>query len=117
MKLKYAIKFVADMDRAVAFHRDVLKLDLAFQTPEWSEFDTGQTRLALHPASEGYPPGSVQLAFASEDLDGFYDARQANAVAFVMPPTELPGRRVARILDCEGAEVSVADDPGSKVRA
>ena len=107
MRLKYAIKCVADMERAVAFHRDILKLPLAFQAPDWSEFDTGETRLALHIASEGYPAGSVQLAFASPDLDAFYGAREANGVTFVMPPTELPGRRVARFLDSEGAEVSV----------
>jgi len=34
MRLKYAIKFVADMERAVAFHRDILKLPLAFQAPD-----------------------------------------------------------------------------------
>ena len=52
MKLAYAIKFVADMDRAVAFHRDVLGLMLKFQSPGWSEFLTGETTLAL--ALQGY---------------------------------------------------------------
>ena len=28
MKLSYAIKYVEDMDRAIAFHRDVLGLEL-----------------------------------------------------------------------------------------
>ena len=35
----YAIKFVADMDRAVAFYRDTFGLTLRFSTPFWSEFD------------------------------------------------------------------------------
>src|SRR5678816_3678782 len=48
MRLSYAIKYVADMARAIAFHRDVLGLPLKFQSPEWSEFATGQTTLALH---------------------------------------------------------------------
>ena len=30
MKLSYAIKYVADMDRAIAFHRYVLGLELKF---------------------------------------------------------------------------------------
>ena len=40
-RLTYVMKFVADMNRAVAFHRDVLGLSLKFQSPGWSEFDTG----------------------------------------------------------------------------
>ena len=33
MKLTYVIKFVGDMDRAVAFHRDPLGLPLIFTSP------------------------------------------------------------------------------------
>jgi len=107
MRLKYAMKFVADMDKAVAFHRDVLGVTLRFQSPGWSKFDTGETTLALHPASEGYPAGSVQLSFGSDDLEAFYAARAANGVTFTLPPTPLHGTTIARFLDCEGAEVSV----------
>ena len=48
--LSYVMKFVADMDRVVAFCRDVLGLPLKFQSPGWSEFLTGETTLALHAA-------------------------------------------------------------------
>ena len=50
-QLRYAIKFVADMDKAVKFHRDVLGLKVKFESPGWSEFATGETTLALHPAA------------------------------------------------------------------
>jgi catechol 2,3-dioxygenase-like lactoylglutathione lyase family enzyme len=56
-KLSYIIKFVADMDRAVTFYRDSVGLPLKFQSPEWSEFSTGETVLALHQASEKNPAG------------------------------------------------------------
>jgi len=59
MKLSYVIKFVADMNRAVKFYRDVLGLDLKFESPGWSEFATGETTLALHPASEKIPRGPL----------------------------------------------------------
>ena len=107
MKMTYAIKFVADLDKAVAFHRDVLGLKLRFQSPGWTEFDTGETTLALHPASDGYPPGSVQLSFGTTDVDGFYSAREKNGVTFTMPPTALHGTTMSRFLDCEGAETSL----------
>ena len=107
MKLKYAIKFVADMDKAVAFHCGVLGLKLRFQSPEWSELETGETTLALHPSSKDYPPGSIQLSFAADDLAAFYAAREENSVRFTMAPTPLHGTTMARFLDCEGAETSV----------
>ena len=61
MKLSYAIKYVADMDRAIAFHRDVLGLELKFQSPFWTEFATGETTLALHPAMDEHKPGDRHL--------------------------------------------------------
>ena len=61
-KLAYAILFVSDMDRAVTFYRDTLGLPLKFQSPGWSEFVTGKTTLALHPASAENPAGQVARA-------------------------------------------------------
>jgi predicted enzyme related to lactoylglutathione lyase len=107
MRLSYAIKYVADMDKAVAFHRDKLGLTLKFASPFWTEFDTGATTLALHAASAEHPAGSVQLGFASEDLAGFYERREANGITFTQPPTPMHGSNIARFLDSEGAETSL----------
>lgn len=71
MKLTYVIKFVGDMDRAVAFHRDTLGLPLKFASPHWSEFATGETTLALHPASEKNPAGTIELGIGVPDLQKF----------------------------------------------
>ena len=107
MRLTYTIKYVADMERAVAFYRDTLGLPFSFQSPFWSEFATGETKLALHPASERNPAGSVQLGFGTEDLAGLYDAREANGLAFTLPPTPQHGAPIGRFLDCEGVECSI----------
>ena len=108
MRFTYAIKYVADMDKAVAFHRDTLGLTLAFQSPFWTEFATGETRLALHPVTETQKAGSVQLGFAAEDLDAFYAARDAAGLTFTMPPTPTHGTMLARFLDSEGAETGLS---------
>ena len=108
MRLNYAIKFVSDMDAAVAFYRDRLGLAPTFQSPFWSEFDTGETKLALHPASEENPPGSVQLGLGTEDLDNFYAAGQAQGLMFTSAPTDMHGTRIARFRDLDGAEISVS---------
>ena len=48
MRVSYAIVFVSDMKRSVAFYRDVIGLPLKFDSPEWSEFATDGATLALH---------------------------------------------------------------------
>jgi lactoylglutathione lyase len=67
--LTYVIKFVENMDKAVQFHVDQLDLKLRFQSPEWSEFDTGATTLALHIASAENPAGTCQLGLGVPDIE------------------------------------------------
>ena len=108
MRLNYAIKFVSDMDKAVAFYRDTLGLEPKFQSPFWSEFDTGETTLALHPASDDNPAGSVQLGPGSENLARFYERRDQLGIEFTQPPTDMHGTEIARFRDVDGAEVSIS---------
>jgi catechol 2,3-dioxygenase-like lactoylglutathione lyase family enzyme len=108
MKLSYAIKYVEDMDRAIAFHRDVLGLELKFQSPFWSEFATGDTTLALHPAMDEHKAGSVQLGFAADSLGEFYARREELGLLFTQAPTEMHGMHIARLRDVDGAETSVS---------
>jgi catechol 2,3-dioxygenase-like lactoylglutathione lyase family enzyme len=108
MQLTYAIKYVDDMDRAVAFYRDKLGLEPTFQSPFWSEFATGETKLALHPASEQNKAGSVELGFAVDDVRDFHARRDELGIEFSEPPREEHGVRLARFRDSEGAEVSVS---------
>jgi catechol 2,3-dioxygenase-like lactoylglutathione lyase family enzyme len=108
MRLNYAIKFVADMDKAIAFYRDTLGLELKFASPFWTEFATGETTLALHPASDENPAGSVQLGFGTDDLPGFYARRNELGMTFTQPPTEMHGTQIARFRDIDGAEISTS---------
>jgi predicted enzyme related to lactoylglutathione lyase len=108
LTLKYAIQFVADMDQAVAFFRDTLGLTLSFQTPYWSEFASGSTKLALHPASPKNPAGKVQLGFSVPDLQSFFVRASASGLVFTQPPTQEEGALLARFLDPQGQEISIS---------
>jgi len=108
--LTYAIKFVADMEAAVRFHTAQLGLRLRFQSPEWSEFDTGATTLALHQASPAHPAGTCQLGFRVDALDAFFAERTRQRVAVVSSPTTLHGQRIAKLRDPDGAEFSVSGE-------
>lgn len=109
-KLTYVIEFVGDMDRAVKFYRDVMGLSLKFQSPGWSEFETGETKFGLHPASDKNPTGKLELGFNAQNLQQFYDEMRARGVTFSMPPKKQDfGGMLAQFVDSEGAHVSVSD--------
>jgi len=108
MKLAYAIKYVADMNRAVKFYRDVLGLQLKFESPEWSEFATGEITLALHPATAKHSAGAVEVAFTVTDIQNSYQDLSAKGVRFTMPPTKQDfGGVLAQFVDSEGGYCSV----------
>lgn len=112
--LSYAIKFVDDMSQAVLFHVERIGLKLRFQSPEWSEFDTGSTTLALHASSPEHPAGTCQLGFRVDDLDAFHEQAVAAGVRVVDPPRPLHGQRIAKYLDGEDVEFSVSGAPVEK---
>jgi len=108
MRLAYAIHFVADMDRAVAFYRETIGLPLKFSSPEWSEFATGPTTLALHPASKENPAGTTHLGLHADDITGTHDALASNGVRFTRDPTPQHGITLAEFVDPDGARVSLS---------
>lgn len=62
--------FVSDMDRAVAFYRDVLELELGHRSgDEWSQLGAGSIQLGLHGAGAGPVRPGGTLAFTVLDLD------------------------------------------------
>jgi len=108
LKLASVMEFVADMGKAVAFYRDTLGLKLRFESPQWSEFETGDTTLALHPASPQNPAGRVELGFNAEDIHAAHNALAGKGVKFVMPPAKQEfGGVLARFLDCEGTRATL----------
>jgi hypothetical protein len=84
-------------------------LPLKFALPHWSEFATDETTLALHPASEKNPAGTVELGVGVPDLQKFYEEMSARGVIFSVPPTKQDfGGMPARFPDSEGRATSVA---------
>ena len=108
ISLGYAIHFVADMERAVAFYRDTVGLALTFSSPEWTEFATGTTTLALHPASAENPAGTTHLGLHTDDVAAVHRGLTAAGVQFTRPPTPQHGITLAEFVDSEGARVSLS---------
>src|SRR4051812_5828785 len=102
MKLSYAIVFVSDMKRSVAFYRDVFGIALRFESPEWTEFATEGATLALHKgdraalAAEGNPAGQCKPGLKVSDLDAFHKRMQDNRVPCLQAPKDVHGVRIAQ---------------------
>jgi lactoylglutathione lyase len=118
-KIDYAMVNVSDMGRSIAFYRDTLGFALRFETPGWSEFETGTTTLALHlaPASADQlhgrsrpAAGTCSLGFSVTDLDAIHAQLQSRGARFVMPPMDQPaeGIRLAVCIDPDGLAISFA---------
>ncbi|MEA2203925.1 MAG: hypothetical protein QOE77_701 [Blastocatellia bacterium] len=120
MQMGYVMVVVSDMKRSVEFYRDTLGIPLKFESPEWTEFVTGTTTLALHGGgvpqehsgapSGGKAAGSASIGFNVEDLDKTFEELSGKGVRFVMPPTDQPenGIKLAVALDPDGAGISFA---------
>ncbi len=109
-KLDYAIVFVADMSKAVAFYRDVLGLPLRFESPHWTEFANDGSTLALHPASADSPAGTAQLGFHVDNLDQWHQKLAAAGVRCLSEPrTEEYNLRQAVYCDADGLRFTLAE--------
>jgi lactoylglutathione lyase len=117
MPLKYAIVFVSDMSRAIAFYRDVLGLALRFETSDWTEFETGPTTLALHLSTapaDGCDPRETRAGLARPglsvpNLEEFHARMLAMNVRCIQEPREVFGARVAAYVDPDGLVIAVSE--------
>jgi lactoylglutathione lyase len=116
MKLNYAIIFVSDMNRSVAFYRDVVGLPLKFDSPHWSEFATEGATIALHMSSapdgqradpNAIPAGHCRPGLSVPDIDAFHAKMLAAKVVCIEPPHDVHGSRIAQYLDPDGLSISI----------
>ena len=120
-QVDYLIVMVSDVARSVCFYRDTLGLSLKFESPDWSEFQTGTTTLALHGGgkrrsgsqepSEGMSAGTCSIGFNADNLDSAYEGLKSKGVVFAMPPTSRKdeGIRLSVCFDPDGLPISIAE--------
>lgn len=114
-RLAYAILFVSDLDRSVAFYRDAIGLPFRFQAEEYAEFATAGAKFGLFPRSAlpkligveapggaaPWPQGEV--AFLCDDVDAEHERLAAAGVEVLAPPTDRPwGERTLHVADPDG---------------
>ena len=119
-QIDYTMIIVSDMKRSVAFYRDTLGIPLKFESPEWTEFATGATTLALHgggvtreyhdTGDQSKTAGACSIGFNVDDVDQTYEEMKSKGMTFVMPPTQREGEgiKLAVGLDPNGLPISFA---------
>lgn len=98
------VVLVRDLDRALRFYRDLLGLTIEDESEEWVFFCQG---IGLMVSPEPIPEDAINLnavtvSLAVDDVDAAYDELVKKGVAFLVPPTDAGGARVASFRDSEG---------------
>jgi lactoylglutathione lyase len=120
VRLGYAILFVSDLERSVAFYRDVIGVPFRFANESYAEFATEGAKFALYarghlaeligtsaPAGKApWPQGEV--AFFVADVDAEHERLSAAGVSVLAPPTDRPwGERTLHVADPDGNVVEL----------
>lgn len=118
-RVSYVIVFASDMKRSVAFYRDVLELQLRFESPKWSEFATEGTVLALHaaahthydpPGMRSMPAGHCHPGFEVDDIEAFHRRMEEhNVFCLCEPAMQEFGAKLAVYADPDGLPISVSE--------
>lgn len=116
----YVILYVDDLERSIAFYRDVVGLSFKLSGAGYAEFATGGTKFGLYErarlpdligneAPDGEPRGEV--AFLVEDVDAEADRlREASATILSGPVDRAWGHRTVHALDPDGHVVEFAQE-------
>ena len=124
MKLGYAILYVKDVPRSVAFYEDAFGLSRRFvhEAGMYAEMDTGATVLSFAAnglAKSNLPcgfrenspsdvPAGFEIAFTTDDVPAAYHrAISAGATAIAAPTTKPWGQIVAFVRDKDGIVVEL----------
>jgi len=107
---------VRDFGRAASFYRGPMRFRVAEEAPHWVEFDTGETRLAVHhrPNGEDHPRHAEQpiaLVFATGDLTEWCEAMRRRGLHFVTAPVMEEFGVYAEAADPDGRIVVFREPP------
>lgn len=102
---------VTDLDRAVAFYRDRLDLNLTGEHQGFAFFDGGGVSLALSrqlSESLGAAPGAVEVVFSVAHVREAFTALVARGVEFDVEPRAVAGPMwAANFQDPDGHRLSI----------
>ncbi len=128
MKFHTVGLFVTEMDKMVAFYRDVMGLNTDWSGAPNAELSGGDMRLIMFSRADfeamtgrvyGYPAplnGTVELAFEADtfaDVDVAYARVTAAGAQPIFPPATMPwGQRTSYVADPDGNLIEIGSFGG-----
>jgi len=110
-RLGLVMLIVSDMSRSVAFYRDVLGLEVEYESEAWSQVEAGGVSIGLHHAVEGVPlnpAGGAELSFYVDDASAAVAAvRERGAEIAQEPKQEEFGGVLAVVKDPDGYPIQL----------
>jgi predicted enzyme related to lactoylglutathione lyase len=108
LALGTAIVNTREIAAAKSFYHHVMGLRVSQDSPYWTEFDTGPTRLALHPRASRQRPYARPLAFgfAIPGLIDWAEKARARGLRFATVPRDEDWGLFSDAVDPDGNEVT-----------
>jgi catechol 2,3-dioxygenase-like lactoylglutathione lyase family enzyme len=106
---------VQEMERSIAFYRDILGLALWPDSGAYAAFEVGQATILLSEAHweilGARPSAGILLALNVKDLDAARGILIERGVSIVTGPIVVAGARVLRLQDPDGHLLSLVEAP------
>jgi catechol 2,3-dioxygenase-like lactoylglutathione lyase family enzyme len=99
LRLSRVILFTSNMDKMVAFYRDVLGFKLKTNDRGWKTFDAGNCEIALHGGASEPGPRSPKIQFDVKDVAAARDALIAR------------GAKMGKVTSTDGLDLCGGKDP------
>ena len=124
IKFAYTILYVADVEKSISFYERAFSFKRKFVAPDnsYGELDTGSVTLSFASITlaksnlkDGFiqssaksKPFAIEIAFATEDVDGVYHkAIKAGAVSEATAQFKPQGQTVAYVRDPDGFLIEI----------
>ena len=111
-KLGLVMIVVREMERSVAFYRDVLGLKLLINQDNWSQLDAGNILLGLHPEGEEVhvsPTTGMSIGIYVDSMDKAVAEIRRRYGKIAIGPRKEPFGRWALVLDPDGYSVQIIE--------
>jgi len=106
-RLSHVFVNTIGLTECTRFYRELLSLKVANESEHWIEFDTGDTRLALHASQDAeglplHPDQRVSFALHRDDFDAWTEELRGRGVRFAAAPVEEELGVIAEVEDADG---------------
>ncbi len=106
---------VTDMEKSIQFYRDKMEFSMKFSSDFWTEFEVGETTIALHggatekAGAEKGDAGNCTFGFYVDNIDGVYKTLCDRGVEFIQSPKrkENEGIILSTCVDPNGLKISI----------